>query len=80
MDWEASTSSRSRRSSADPVTAPARERENLLDLTPAAAEERLRAFFTGRGAISGGLRMLLIGGAAGGGTYVIGSLLGVSLS
>ena len=49
MDWGASTSSRSRRSSADPVTAPVRERENLLDLTPAAAEERLRAFFTGRG-------------------------------
>ncbi len=49
MGWGASTSSRSRRSSADPVTAPVRERENLLDLTPAAAEERLRAFFAGRG-------------------------------
>ncbi|HWE43297.1 MAG TPA: 23S rRNA (adenine(2503)-C(2))-methyltransferase RlmN [Gemmatimonadaceae bacterium] len=31
------------------MTAPVRERENLLDLTPAAAEERLRAFFAGRG-------------------------------
>jgi len=31
------------------VTAPVRERENLLDLTPDAAEERLRAFFVGRG-------------------------------
>ena len=49
MDWVASTSSRSRRSSADPVTAPVRERENLLDLTPDAAEERLRAFVVGRG-------------------------------
>jgi len=49
MDWAVSTSSRSRRSSADPVTAPVRERENLLDLTPAAAEERLRAFFASHG-------------------------------
>jgi 23S rRNA (adenine2503-C2)-methyltransferase len=31
------------------VTTPVRERENLLDLTPAAAEERLRAFFAARG-------------------------------
>jgi len=31
------------------VTASIRTRENLLDLTPAAAEERLRAFFAARG-------------------------------
>jgi VIT1/CCC1 family predicted Fe2+/Mn2+ transporter len=35
--------------------------------------------FTGRHAWRGGLRMLLIGGAAGAATYGIGSLLGVSL-
>lgn len=38
------------------------------------------SLFTGRRAVWSGLRMLLIGGAAGGGTYLIGSLLGVSLS
>jgi len=37
------------------------------------------SLFTGRHAIWGGLRMLLIGGAAGVTTYFIGHLLGVSL-
>lgn len=37
------------------------------------------SLFTGRGALRGGLRMMLIGGASGLATYVIGSLLGVSL-
>jgi VIT1/CCC1 family predicted Fe2+/Mn2+ transporter len=37
------------------------------------------SLFTGRGALRGGLRMLLIGGAAGVTTYLIGSLLGVGL-
>lgn len=38
------------------------------------------SLFTGRSALEGGLRMLGIGGAAGGATYAIGSFLGVSLS
>ncbi|WP_124949845.1 VIT1/CCC1 transporter family protein [Sulfuriferula thiophila] len=38
------------------------------------------SLFTGRQAMRGGLRMLLIGGAAGIATYYIGSFLGVSLS
>jgi len=38
------------------------------------------SLFTGRSALRGGLRMLLIGGSAGAGTYLIGSLLGVNLS
>lgn len=38
------------------------------------------SLFTGRGAWRGGLRMLLIGGAAGLATYVIGTLLGTSLA
>ena len=38
------------------------------------------SLFTGRQAWLGGVRMLLIGGAAGAVTYVIGSLLGVGLS
>ena len=38
------------------------------------------SLFTGRQAWLGGLRMLLIGGAAGAVTYLIGSLLGVGLS
>jgi vacuolar iron transporter family protein len=38
------------------------------------------SLFTGRGALWGGLRMLLIGGASGAATYAIGSLLGVSLA
>jgi VIT1/CCC1 family predicted Fe2+/Mn2+ transporter len=37
------------------------------------------SLFTGRGALWGGLRMLLIGGISGAATYAIGSLLGVSL-
>lgn len=37
------------------------------------------SLFTGRSAVLGGLRMLLIGGAAGGVTYAIGRFLGVSL-
>jgi VIT1/CCC1 family predicted Fe2+/Mn2+ transporter len=37
------------------------------------------SLFTGRGALRGGVRMLLIGGAAGALTFVIGRLLGVSL-
>ncbi len=38
------------------------------------------SLFTGRHAVWGGLRMLLIGGAAGIATYSMGSLLGVSLN
>jgi VIT1/CCC1 family predicted Fe2+/Mn2+ transporter len=38
------------------------------------------SLFTGRGALWGGLRMLLIGGTSGAATYAIGSLLGVSLA
>jgi VIT1/CCC1 family predicted Fe2+/Mn2+ transporter len=38
------------------------------------------SFFTGKGALSSGLRMLTIGAAAGGATYLIGSLIGVSVS
>jgi len=38
------------------------------------------SLFTGRSAVLGGLRMLLIGGAAGGVTYFIGHLLGVAMS
>jgi 23S rRNA (adenine2503-C2)-methyltransferase len=49
MDWAASTSSRSRRSSAESVTAPVHTRTNLLDLTPGDAGDRLRAFFAARG-------------------------------
>lgn len=37
------------------------------------------SLFTGRGALWGGVRMLLIGGASGAATYAIGMLLGVSL-
>lgn len=37
------------------------------------------SLFTGRGALWGGVRMLLIGGASGAATYAIGTLLGVSL-
>jgi len=37
------------------------------------------SLFTGRGAVIGGLRMLAIGAAAGGATYSVGSILGVSL-
>ncbi len=39
----------------------------------------LLSLFTGRKAWQSGLRMLLIGGAAGGITYLVGSLLGLSL-
>lgn len=38
------------------------------------------SLFTGMSALWGGLRMLLLGGAAGAATFVIGSFLGVSLS
>ena len=38
------------------------------------------SLFVGRGALRGGLRMLLIGGAAGAATWLIGGLLGVSLA
>jgi VIT1/CCC1 family predicted Fe2+/Mn2+ transporter len=38
------------------------------------------SLFTGRNAIQGGLRMLAIGALAGGATYLIGHLLGVTLS
>jgi vacuolar iron transporter family protein len=38
------------------------------------------SLFTGRRAAAGGLRMMLIGGAAGGFTYLLGKLLGVSLA
>jgi len=38
------------------------------------------SLFTGRGALGGGLRMLLIGGSAGVLTYSIGNLLGANLS
>jgi VIT1/CCC1 family predicted Fe2+/Mn2+ transporter len=37
------------------------------------------SLFTGRSALWGGLRMLLIGGAAGGATYLIGRALGVAI-
>jgi VIT1/CCC1 family predicted Fe2+/Mn2+ transporter len=37
------------------------------------------SLFTGRGAARGGLRMLVVGGAAGGVTWALGRLLGVSL-
>jgi vacuolar iron transporter family protein len=37
------------------------------------------SLFSGRGAVRGGLRMLLIGAAAGGATYGIGQLVGVGL-
>jgi VIT1/CCC1 family predicted Fe2+/Mn2+ transporter len=37
------------------------------------------SLFTGRGALSGGARMLAIGACAGALTYVLGKLLGVSL-
>jgi hypothetical protein len=38
------------------------------------------SLFTGRAALWGGLRMLLIGGVSGAATYAIGTLLGVSLA
>ena len=38
------------------------------------------SLFTGRGALRGGLRMLVIGGGAGVLTFLIGKLLGVNLS
>jgi VIT1/CCC1 family predicted Fe2+/Mn2+ transporter len=38
------------------------------------------SLFTGRHALLGGIRMLAIGGAAGGASYLIGSALGVTLS
>jgi predicted membrane protein (TIGR00267 family) len=38
------------------------------------------SLFTGRHAWLGGLRMLAIGSAAGGATYLIGRALGISLS
>jgi len=37
------------------------------------------SLFSGRGALKGGLRMLLIGAAAGGATYLIGKMIGVGL-
>jgi VIT1/CCC1 family predicted Fe2+/Mn2+ transporter len=37
------------------------------------------SLFSGRGALIGGFRMLLIGSAAGAATYGIGSLLGVGI-
>ena len=38
------------------------------------------SLFTGRSAIAGGLRMVLIGGGAGVATWLIGSLLGAAIS
>jgi len=38
------------------------------------------SLFTGRSALAGGARMLAIGAAAGGFTYLIGKLLGVTLA
>ena len=38
------------------------------------------SLFTGRSAVRDGLRMLAIGGGAGAVTYLVGKLLGVSLS
>ncbi|HEX5648073.1 MAG TPA: VIT1/CCC1 transporter family protein, partial [Steroidobacteraceae bacterium] len=38
------------------------------------------SLFTGRSALAGGLRMVLIGGAAGIATWIIGSLLGAAIS
>jgi VIT1/CCC1 family predicted Fe2+/Mn2+ transporter len=37
------------------------------------------SLFSGKGAVMGGLRMLLIGAAAGAATYGIGQLVGVGL-
>ena len=37
------------------------------------------SLFSGRGALKGGLRMLLIGAAAGGATYLIGRMIGAGL-
>jgi vacuolar iron transporter family protein len=37
------------------------------------------SLFSGKGAVRGGLRMLLLGAAAGGATYAIGQLLGVAV-
>ncbi len=52
-----------------------------IGLTAAAlfAVGSMLSLFTGRGALRGGARMLLIGGAAGALTFAIGRLLGVSL-
>jgi VIT1/CCC1 family predicted Fe2+/Mn2+ transporter len=38
------------------------------------------SLFSGRNAVFGGLRMLLIGALAGGATYAIGQLLGVGVA
>ena len=38
------------------------------------------SLFTGRSALAGGLRMVLIGGAAGIATWIIGSLLGTAIA
>jgi VIT1/CCC1 family predicted Fe2+/Mn2+ transporter len=38
------------------------------------------SLFTGRGMLFSGARMLLIGAAAGGFTYIVGSMLGVTLA
>jgi VIT1/CCC1 family predicted Fe2+/Mn2+ transporter len=38
------------------------------------------SLFTGRAALRGGLRMLIIGGAAAASTFLIGKLLGVSIA
>jgi vacuolar iron transporter family protein len=45
-----------------------------------AAVGAVLSLFSGRRALWGGLRMLLIGGAAGGATYAIGQLVGVGIS
>jgi len=38
------------------------------------------SLFTGRSALAGGLRMVLIGGGAGVATWLIGSLLGAAIA
>jgi len=38
------------------------------------------SLFTGRSAVAGGLRMVLIGGGAGVATWLIGSLLGAAIA
>jgi VIT1/CCC1 family predicted Fe2+/Mn2+ transporter len=38
------------------------------------------SLFTGRSAIAGGLRMVLIGGGAGVATWLIGTLLGAAIA
>jgi len=51
----------------------------ILTLVSLFAVGALISLFTGKGAVAGGLRMVLIGGGAGLLTYIIGTLLGIGL-